>query len=223
MGDLYIVSTPIGNLDDITLRALKTLREVAYVAAEDTRKTGILLKHHEIDAKLLSYHSHSSDHKVEKIVEILAGGEDVAVVSDAGTPGISDPAYNLIQRAIEVGVRIIPIPGASSLLAALTMSGLPMNKFLYVGFLPLKKGRQTMLEKLAASEQTLVIFESPHRLNKTLSQLLEFFGDRDFAVGREITKIYEEALRMKISEAIAHFESKKPKGEFVLVVSGTGR
>lgn len=223
MGDLYIVSTPIGNLDDITVRAINTLKEVSYIAAEDTRKTGILTKHYSIDTPLLSYHSHSSDHKIQKLIGLLKEGKDIAVVSDAGTPGISDPAYSLINAAIQEGARIIPIPGASSLLAALTMSGLPMDKFLYLGFLPLKKGRQTLLKQLAVEPRTLVIFESPHRVIKTLNNLLEFLGDRPIAVCREITKIYEESRRTTISEAISHFENTKSKGEFVLVVGPVSR
>lgn len=219
MGELYIVSTPIGNLDDITLRALKTLKEVHYIAAEDTRKTKILLTRHEINTQMLSYHSHSSDSKTQKIIDLLVQGANVALVSDAGTPGISDPAYGLIQSAIEKGIRITPIPGASSLLAALVMSGMPTDKFVYLGFLPLKKGRQTLLKSLQVETRTMVIFESPHRIVRTLSNLLEYLGDRQIAVCREITKIYEEARRCKISEAIAHFKKTKPKGEFVLVVS----
>lgn len=215
---LYIVSTPIGNLEDITLRALRTLKEVDYIAAEDTRHAGILLKKYEIKTQLLSYHSYSSDFKLEKIIELLKDGKSVALISDAGTPGISDPAYTLIRRAIQEDIRIVPIPGPSSLLAALVMSGHHMNQFLYLGFLPLKKGRQTLLKSLAEEKRTMVIFESPHRVMRTLSDLLEYLGDREIAVCREITKIYEEAIRCKISEAITHFETKKPKGEFVLVI-----
>ena len=217
---LYIVATPIGNLEDITLRALRTLKEVDYIAAEDPRHTKILVNKYEIDTQLLSYHSYSSPAKLEKIVDLLKEGKNVALVSDAGTPGISDPAYSLINRAIEEDVRVVPIPGASSLLTALVASGLPMDKFLHLGFLPLKKGRQTLLNSIKEEPRTLVIFESPHRIARTLKDLQEYLGDRDIAVCRELTKIYEEVLRMKISEAAAHFEIKKPKGEFVLVVKG---
>lgn len=217
---LYVVSTPIGNLEDITLRALRILKEVDYVAAEDTRHVQILLNKYEIKVPTLSYHSYSGDMKLEKLISILKEGKSVALVSDAGTPGISDPAYTLIRRAIEEGIKIVPIPGASSLLAAIVMSGCAMHQFLYLGFLPLKKGRQTLLKSLAEEERTIVIFESPHRILRTLSDLLTFLGDRNIAVCREITKIYEEALRMKISEALKHFETKPPKGEFVLVISG---
>jgi 16S rRNA (cytidine1402-2'-O)-methyltransferase len=215
---LYIVSTPIGNLEDITLRAIRTLKEVDCIAAEDTRHVQILMKKHEIENKVLSYHSYSGPSKTEKIIDLLKEGKDVALVSDAGTPGISDPAYVLIKRAIEEDVQVCPIPGASAVLAALVMSGHRMNQFVYLGFLPLKKGRQTLLKSLADEERTMVIFESPHRIERTLADLLEYLGDRPIAVCREITKIYEEALRMKISEAIEHFKEKKPKGEFVLVV-----
>jgi 16S rRNA (cytidine1402-2'-O)-methyltransferase len=217
---LYIVSTPIGNLEDITLRAIRMLKESDYIAAEDTRQTRKLTAKHEIKTTTLSFHSYSSDTKLEKIIDLLKEGKTVSLVSDAGTPGISDPAYSLTKRAIEEGIEIVPIPGPSSLLAALVASGLPMDKFLYLGFLPLKKGRQTLLKSLAEEPRTLVIFESPHRLIKTLNQLQEYLGDRDIAVCRELTKIYEEILRQPISEAIEHFTMKKPKGEFVLVVKG---
>jgi 16S rRNA (cytidine1402-2'-O)-methyltransferase len=217
---LYIVATPIGNLEDITLRAINTLKEVDYIAAEDTRHSGILLQKYEIKTTVLSYHSYSSDNKQEKIIDLLKEGKEVALISDAGTPGISDPAYALVKRAIEEDIRIVPIPGASSLLAALNMSGLPMNQFLYLGFLPLKKGRQTIMKSLDDETRTIVIFESPHRLLKTLNQLREHIGNRKIAVCREITKIYEEAVRGTIEEAIEHFTTKKPKGEFVLVIGG---
>ncbi len=215
---LYIVSTPIGNLEDITLRALRILKEVDLIAAEDTRHSGILLNKYEIKTPQVSFHSHSGQAKVDKIIAVLNEGKDVAMISDAGTPGISDPAYALIQAALENNIQIVPIPGPSSLLAALAMSGLPMNQFLYLGFIPVKKGRQTLLKSLAEEKRTIVIFESPHRLIKTLNQLQEYLGDRQIAVCREITKIYEEAIRGSIQDAITHFETKKPKGEFVLVI-----
>ncbi len=215
---LYIVSTPIGNLEDITYRAVRTLKEVDFIAAEDTRHVKKLLQKYEIENRVLSYHSHSSSAKVDSIVSELLEGKDAAIVSDAGTPGISDPAYTLITSAIEAGIEISPIPGPSSLLAALVMSGKRMNQFLYLGFLPAKKGRQTLFKKLADEERTMVIFESPHRLLKTLNQMLEFWGDRDIAICREITKIHEEALRLKVSEAIEHFTTNKPRGEFVLII-----
>lgn len=218
---LYIVSTPIGNLEDITLRAIRTLKEVDYITAEDTRHTHKLLQKYEITTPTLSFHSYSSQAKLEKIIDLLKEGRNVALVSDAGTPGISDPAYSLIRRALEEGVKIVPIPGASSLLAAIVVSGLPMDKFLYLGFLPLKKGRQTLLNSLKEEPRTLVIFESPHRIIRTLKELKDYWGDRDVAVCRELTKIYEEILRMPLSKAIEHFEKILPKGEFVLVVKGS--
>jgi len=217
---LYIVSTPIGNLEDITLRALRTLKEVDLIAAEDTRHSHILLQKYEIKTPVTSFHSYSTDAKLESIVRELKDGKEVALISDAGTPGISDPAYSLIRRAIEEGVKIVPIPGASALLTAIVSSGLPMDKFVYLGFLPLKKGRQTLLKSLQTEERTLVIYESPHRLLKTLEHLKEYLGDREIAVCRELTKVFEETLRMKISDAIKHFTQKKPKGEFVLIVKG---
>lgn len=215
---LYIVATPIGNLEDITLRAIRTLKESALIAAEDTRHARILLNKYEIKTPVISYHSYSGYSKIEKIIAVLEEGKDVALISDAGTPGISDPAYSLITAAIKKGIQISPIPGASSLIAALVMSGLPMNQFVYLGFIPVKKGRQTLLKSLVDEKRTIVIFESPHRLLKTLSQLHEYLGDRRISVCREITKIYEEALRGSLPEMIAHFEKTKPKGEFVLVL-----
>lgn len=217
---LYIVSTPIGNLEDITLRALRTLKEVDLIAAEDTRHSHILLQKYEIKTPVTSFHSYSTDAKLESIVRELKDGKEVALISDAGTPGISDPAYSLIRRAIDENIKIVPIPGASALLTAIVTSGLPMDKFVYLGFLPLKKGRQTLLKSLQTEERTLVIYESPHRLLKTLEHLKEYLGDREIAVCRELTKIFEETLRMKISDAIKHFTQKKPKGEFVLIVKG---
>lgn len=215
---LYIVSTPIGNLKDITIRAIETLQEVDYIAAEDTRHSKILLNKYEITTPMMSYHSFSSDTKTEKIIELLKEGKSVALISDAGTPGISDPAYALIQRAIEEGIQVSPIPGASSLLAAIVMSGMRMNQFLYIGFLPLKKGRQTLLTNLKEEQRTIVIFESPHRILKTLHQIVEFMGDIKICICREITKIHEEAIRCTASEAISYFEKNKPKGEFVLLL-----
>ncbi|PIZ75035.1 16S rRNA (cytidine(1402)-2'-O)-methyltransferase [Candidatus Peregrinibacteria bacterium CG_4_10_14_0_2_um_filter_38_24] len=215
---LYIVSTPIGNLEDITLRAIRTLKEVDLIAAEDTRHSRILLDKYEISKPITSYHSYTDDRKLEQIISVLKEGKSVAVISDAGTPGVSDPAYTLIKRAIEEGIQICPIPGASSLLSALVMSGMKMNQFIYLGFLPLKKGRQTLLKSLADEERTMIIFEAPHRIERTLKDLKEYLGDRQIAVCREITKIFEESLRGKISEMITHFEKTKPRGEFVLVL-----
>lgn len=220
---LYIVATPIGNLEDMTLRALRTLKEVSLIAAEDTRHTKILLDKYEIKTPYTSYHSYTGDEKVDRIIDVLKEGKSVAVVSDAGTPGISDPAYTLIRKAIENNIRIIPIPGASSLLAAIVISGLPMDKFLYLGFLPLKKGRQTLLTNLTEEKRTMVIFEAPHRILRTLSDLQKFWGDRQIACCRELTKIHEEAFRGTISESIQYFSKGNPKGEFVLVVQGANK
>lgn len=219
---LYIVSTPIGNLEDITLRALRILKEVDFIAAEDTRHSKILLNKYEIKTQLLSFHSYSSDNKLQKIIELLKEGKEIALISDAGTPGISDPAYNLIQAALQNDIKISPIPGPSSLLAGLILSGLPMNRFLYLGFLPVKKGRQTLLKNLAKQQsedrKTIVIFESPHRLLKTLQQLNEYLGDSQISACREMTKIHEEAIRGNIKEVYEHFQKNPPRGEFVLVI-----
>ncbi|MDX9971183.1 MAG: 16S rRNA (cytidine(1402)-2'-O)-methyltransferase [Candidatus Gracilibacteria bacterium] len=215
---LYIVSTPIGNLEDITLRALRILKEADFIAAEDTRHSQILLNKYEIKTPTISFHSYSGEEKIEKITEILKEGKTVALISDAGTPGISDPAYKLIKSAIENGIEINAIPGASALLSALVVSGSHMNEFIYLGFLPLKKGRQTLLKSLAEEKRTLVIYESPHRILKTLSDLQNYIGDRKIAVCRELTKKFEETRRERISQSIAHFTEKNPKGEFVLVI-----
>jgi 16S rRNA (cytidine1402-2'-O)-methyltransferase len=220
---LYIVSTPIGNLADITYRAVNILKEVDYIAAEDTRHSKKLLNHYEIDTALLSYHSHSSSSKVEKIIDLLLEGKKVALISDAGTPGISDPAYSLITAAAAQNIEVIPVPGASSLLAAAVKSALPINQFVYLGFLPIKKGRQTLLNNLKEEKRSLIIFESPHRLIKSLSQFKEFFADRSIAVCRELTKIHEEVFRGRIEEALDYFQSKKPKGEFVLILGPPGK
>jgi 16S rRNA (cytidine1402-2'-O)-methyltransferase len=218
---LYIVSTPIGNLEDITLRALRILKEVDYIAAEDTRHTPILLNKYEINAKLLSFHAFSSPFKLEKIVSLLKEGKNIALVSDAGTPGISDPGYVLVKRAIEENIKISPIPGPSAFLTGLSGSGLPINRFIYLGFLPVKKGRQTLINSLKEEERTVVFYESPHRILKTLDQLLEILGDRNIVLCRELTKIYEEFLRGQISLVLDELK-KKPnvKGEFVVILEG---
>ncbi|MCD6109844.1 16S rRNA (cytidine(1402)-2'-O)-methyltransferase [bacterium] len=220
---LYIVSTPIGNLADITVRAIETLKNVDLIATEDTRHSQILLNKYEINKKCISFHSHSGQAKVEKIINELINGKDVAVISDAGTPGISDPAYVLIKSALENNIEIIPIPGASAFLTALTASGLPINQFIYLGFLPLKKGRKTLLESLQNEKKTVVFYESPHRIIRTIAQLEEFFGfDRKIVIARELTKLHEEFIRGSISEVRKIIESRKPKGEFVVVLGGLG-
>lgn len=215
---LYIVATPIGNLADLTFRAKEVLENVDLVACEDTRHTNILFSHYKIDTPKLSFHSHSGQAKVEKIMAYLEDRKDVALVSDAGTPGISDPGYVLVQAALEAGIQIIPIPGPSAVITALCASGLPTDKFLYLGFLPVKKGRQTIFKKIAESEHTVVFYESPHRLRKTLEQLVEFLdaGAR-VVVAKELTKIYETYYRGTLKEVLSVLP-EKPKGEYVVVI-----
>lgn len=218
-GKLYIVATPIGNLGDLTFRAKEILESVDLIACEDTRHTSILLKHYEIDKPKLSFHSHSGTAKVDKIMEYLKKGDDVALVSDAGTPGISDPGYVLIKAALEDGVEVIPIPGASAVITALCASGLPTDKFLYLGFLPVKKGRQTLFKKISESKYTVVFYESPHRLVKTLTQLKDFVKpDAKVVVAKELTKIYETFYRGNLDEVLKSLP-EKIKGEYVVMVS----
>lgn len=219
-GTLYIVSTPIGNLEDITYRAVKILSGVDLIAAEDTRKTKILLEHYNIQKELISYFQFNEAKRTPELIEALKSGKSIAVVSDAGTPGISDPAYRLVRAAIDDGIKIIPIPGASALLAALIVSGLPTDSFVFEGFLPHKKGRRTKLEQLKSESRTIILYESPHRILKTLQQLQETIGDRQVAVAREITKKFEEVFRGTLSEALNYFSSKSIKGEFVLIIQG---
>ncbi len=218
MGTLYVVATPIGNLEDITLRALRILAEVSLIAAEDTRTTRKLLVHHGIKARLLSYNEHNMKERTPRILAELALG-DVAIASDAGTPAVSDPGYELVVAAISAGIRVVPIPGASSLLAAVVASGLPPRRFTYLGFLPRRAAeRRRLLISLASDPYTFVAFESPHRLRRTLEDILAVLGDRHVAVCREMTKFYEEIFRGTVREAIAHFNA--PRGEFTLVVEG---
>lgn len=218
---LSIVSTPIGNLEDITLRALRILKEADYIACEDTRVTGQLLGYYDIEngGRLLSFHSHSGFSKMEKIIELLKEWKHIALVSDAGTPGISDPGYVLIRRAIEEWITVVPIPGASAVLSALVASGIDCHQYLYLWFLPVKKWRQTMLKSLVNKEYTVVVYESVHRIEKTLVELGEYLGnDHHIVVGREITKKFEEFKRGTIEEVREYFQWEgKVKGEFVLV------
>lgn len=217
---LSIVSTPIGNLEDITLRALRTLKEADIIACEDTRHTGILLKHFDIQTRMVSFHSHSGQGKLDGILEMLKQGKHVALVSDAGTPGISDPGYRLISKAVELGIKVVPIPGASAVLSALVGSGLPMDEFVYLGFLPIKKGRQTLLKQLQDEERTIVIYESPRRIVRTLQDIQKSLGDDvRIVVARELTKLHEEFVRGSIVEVIADF-AKRPliKGELTILV-----
>lgn len=215
---LSIVATPIGNLEDITLRALNTLKNADYIAAEDTRHSGILLQKYEIKKPLISFHAFSDDHKLQEILNLLVAGKHIALISDAGTPGISDPGYVLIKAAIERNIKVEPIPGPSAFLAALSASGMPTHHFVYLGFLPLKKGRKTMLESFENEERTIVFYESPHRIMKTLQELLALYPERQFVIARELTKIHEEFVRGTVKEVSLHFQNKNPKGEFVLML-----
>lgn len=217
---LYLVATPIGNLEDITQRALNTLREVDLIAAEDTRHSKKLLNHYDIQTPLTSFHSHSSDKKTQELVEKLQAGQKIALISDAGTPGISDPAWALTQAALAAGIDLIPIPGPSAFLTALMGAGLPMDKFQYLGFIPAKKGRQTLFTSLLETSITTVLYESPHRLLKTLQQMQDILGpDRHLVIARELTKMHETFHRGSTSELHEYFTQNKPKGEFVILVA----
>ncbi len=218
---LYLVATPIGNLGDITLRALETLRQVDMVASEDTRKTGLLLKHFEISKPQLSFHEHNEAKAGNKIINLLQEGKSVAVVTDAGTPGISDPGYSVVQRAVAENLPVTMIPGPTALVMALVLSGLPAHAFTFRGFPPRKSGkRQRFLAVDAQSPHTLIFYESPYRLKAFLADALEVFGDRETAVCNELTKLYESVNRGKLSELIAHFAEEDPRGEYVVVIGG---
>ena len=216
---LYIVPTPIGNLEDITLRALRILKEADLILAEDTRTSAVLLKHYDIHRPLQSYHKFNEHKAVASLVERLKGGETMALVSDAGTPGISDPGFLLARECVRQGVEVQCLPGATALVPALVASGLPCDRFVFEGFLPQKKGRMTRLQQLADEQRTVVIYESPYRVLKTLTQMAEVMGDtRPVAVCREISKVHEQVVRGTIAEAIAHFQTNEPRGEFVIVI-----
>ncbi len=217
-GRLYIVATPIGNLKDFTFRAIDTLKEVDFVFAEDTRNSIQLMKHYNIETKIDSYHEHNNVQKIPKIVTLLNEGNNIALISDAGTPTISDPGYKLIRACIDEKIDIIPIPGASAITAALSASGLPSDSFFFLGFLPQKKGRKKKISFLKSLDNTIIIFESPHRLLKTLKELHNELGERPVVVARELTKLYEEIARGKFESVIEHFESKKVKGEIVIII-----
>ena len=221
MGNLFVVSTPIGNLEDITLRALRILREVDIIAAEDTRRTAKLLSKYEIGTKTISYHDQNKERRTPLLLDRLRSGLNVAIVSDAGTPGISDPSYYLVSRAIDEGVPIIPVPGPTAAISALVVSGLPTDRFVFEGFLPSKEGRcRTRLRELASERRTIVLFESPHRLERNLHIMFEMLGNRRIAVVRELTKRFEEIQRGPLSALIEQYKNVSPKGEFVLVVEG---
>ncbi len=217
---LYLVPTPIGNLDDITLRAIKVLEQVDVILAEDTRTSGKLLKHLNISKPLQSYHIHNEHKMVEGLVSRMTKGEKFALISDAGTPAISDPGFLLVREVLAAELEVNCLPGATAFVPALVNSGLPSDKFVFEGFLPHKKGRQTRLKALAEEERTIILYESPHRLIKCLEQLLEFCGDRQISVSRELTKMFEETVRGQISELISYFKEKRVKGEFVIVLEG---
>ena len=221
MGTLYLVPTPVGNLEDITMRALKVLREADLILAEDTRTSGNLLRHFDIRNAMLSYHKFNEHRTVESIVERLLAGQTIAVVSDAGTPGISDPGFLVAREAIRAGVEVITLPGATAFVPALVSSGLPCDRFCFEGFLPQKKGRQTRLQALAEETRTMIFYESPHRIVKALAQFVEVFGpERLASVCREISKVHEESVRGTLQELLSHFTETEPRGEFVIVVGG---
>ena len=221
MGTLYVVPTPVGNLEDITARALRILREADLILAEDTRTSGNLLRHFDIRNAMQSFHKFNEHQVVTNFVARMQGGETIALVSDAGTPGISDPGYLLVREAIQGGVPVVTLPGATAFVPALVSSGLPCDKFCFEGFLPQKKGRLTRLQELRNESRTIVFYESPHRVLKALEQFAEVFGpDRQACACREISKVHEECVRGTLSELLTHFQSEEPRGEFVIVVGG---
>ncbi len=221
MGTLYLVPTPVGNLEDITARALRILREADLILAEDTRTSGLLLKHFDIHNAMLSYHIYNEHQTVERVVDRLRAGETIALVSDAGTPGISDPGFLVAREAIRAGIEVITLPGATAFVPALVSSGLPCDRFCFEGFLPQKKGRQSRIEALREEPRTMIFYESPHRVVKALTQFIEVFGpDRPVSVCREISKVHEESMRGTLEEVLQHFQTTEPRGEFVIVVGG---
>jgi 16S rRNA (cytidine1402-2'-O)-methyltransferase len=218
---LYLVPTPIGNLKDITLRAIEVLKEVDLILAEDTRNTSNLLNHYQITKQLSPYHQHNEHKVLQHLVSQLLEGKKMAIVTDAGTPGISDPAFLLVRECIKVGIKVECLPGATAFVPALINSGIPANRFCFEGFLPLKKGRQTLLKHLAEEERTMVFYESPLRLAKTLEEFITYFGEnRACSVSRELTKMFEENKQGTLREVLDHFKSKTVKGEIVIIVAG---
>lgn len=221
MSKLYLIPTPIGNLEDITLRALRILKEVNIVLAEDTRTSRKLFSHYDIDTNLAPFHMHNEHKVLQKWIDRIKLGETIALVSDAGTPAISDPGFLLVRECVKNDIEVDCLPGATAFVPALVNSGLPSDKFVFEGFLPVKKGRQTRLKLLSEEERTIVFYESPHRIVKTLSLFSEYFGkDRKVSVSREISKMFEETKRGSAKEVMEYFEQKKPKGEFVIIVEG---
>ena len=221
MGHLYLVPTPVGNLEDMTYRAVRILREADMVLCEDTRTSSVLLKHFEIQNRLVAHHKFNEHGTTAGLVQQLKAGATIALVSDAGTPGISDPGFFLAREAIAAGVTVQTLPGATAFVPALVSSGLPCDRFCFEGFLPQKKGRRTLLEQLKSEERTMIFYESPYRVVKTLQQFAEIFGeDRRVSCCREISKVYEESVRGTLAEVLAHFKEVEPKGEFVIVVAG---
>lgn len=220
-GKLYLVPTPIGNLKDMTFRAIDVLKDVDLILAEDTRNSGKLLKHYDIGTQMHSHHMHNEHKTVATIVKRIQAGETMAIISDAGTPAISDPGFLLTRACVEAGIEVDCLPGATAFVPALVNSGFPNDRFVFEGFLPVKKGRQTRLELLAEETRTIIFYESPHKLLKTLTQFVEYFGaDRPVSVSRELTKLHEETVRGTAEEVLKHFEIRPPKGELVVVVSG---
>ncbi len=224
MSKLYIVPTPIGNLDDMTLRAIKVLKDVDLILAEDTRTSGKLLKHFEIKTHMQSHHLHNEHKTINGIVQKLKSGNTIALISDAGTPAISDPGFLLSRACIENNIEVECLPGATAFVPALVNSGLPNDKFVFEGFLPVKKGRQTRLKFLAEETRTMIFYESPHKLIKTLTDFVEYFGaDRPVSLSRELTKLFEETVRGTASEVLEHYTNKPPKGEIVIIVAGKNK
>jgi 16S rRNA (cytidine1402-2'-O)-methyltransferase len=218
---LFLVPTPIGNLGDITIRGLEVLKQVDTILAEDTRTSGMLLRHYEISKPLQSFHIFNEHKTLTGLIQRMQGGESMALISDAGTPGISDPGFLLVRECLKAGLKIETLPGATALIPALVNSGFSTDRFVFEGFLPHKKGKQTTLKRLAEEERTIIVYESPHRLVKTLEQMIEFFGeDRLVSVSRELTKLYEETFTGRLIEVLTHFKSKDVKGEIVLVIDG---
>ncbi|CDD32791.1 16S rRNA (cytidine(1402)-2'-O)-methyltransferase [Phocaeicola barnesiae] len=221
MGKLYVVPTPVGNLEDMTFRAIRILKEADLILAEDTRTSGILLKHFEIKNAMQSHHKFNEHQTVEKVVERIKAGETVALISDAGTPGISDPGFLVVRECVRNGIEVQCLPGATAFVPALVASGLPDERFCFEGFLPQKKGRMTRLNALKEETRTMIFYESPYRLVKTLTQFIEYFGpDRQVSVCREISKVHEESVRGTLQEVVAHFTETEPRGEIVIVLGG---